>query len=102
MPAAITVAFGQPYREASTTATVLLAAGLIRGTVAWSKTLPLALGDASRRLVVSLLDVTGLIAAAALLADTANALGVAIAYVAVALAASAYWLSYAWRKSKET
>jgi O-antigen/teichoic acid export membrane protein len=95
MPAAITLAFGHSFRSASTTATILLAAALIRGTVAWSKTLPLALGDATRRLVVSLLDAVALVTAAVVLAATPHALGVAVAYLAIALAVAAYWLNYA-------
>jgi O-antigen/teichoic acid export membrane protein len=99
MPAAITIAFGRSYRGASTTAILLLAAALLRGVVAWSKTLPLALGHPSRRLVVSVIDVTGLVVAAALLADTSHALGVGIAYVCIAVGVSAYWLHYARRQA---
>jgi O-antigen/teichoic acid export membrane protein len=95
MPTAITIAFGRSFRGASTTATILLAAALLRGVVAWSKTLPLALGDATRRLIVSTLDVAGVVTAAALLAWTPHAIGVAIAYLAISLAVSAYWLNYA-------
>jgi O-antigen/teichoic acid export membrane protein len=100
MPLAITVAFGHSFRGASGTATLLLAAALLRGAVAWSKTLPLALGDATPRLVVSIIDVAGLITAAALFGDTKNALGVGIGYVAIAAAAATYWLRYALRNSR--
>jgi O-antigen/teichoic acid export membrane protein len=101
MPIALTIAFGRSFRGAATTATLLLGAALIRGTVAWSKTLPLAFGHATRRLVVSIIDVAGLMMAAALLADTRNALGVGIGYVAVAVPAATYWLWYARRSSRE-
>jgi O-antigen/teichoic acid export membrane protein len=101
MPVAITIAFGRSFRSASTTAILLLAAALIRGAVAWSKTLPLALGDATLRLVVSIVDVAGLVTAAVLLANTGDAVGVGIGYVAVAAAAGTYWLRYARRRSRE-
>jgi O-antigen/teichoic acid export membrane protein len=101
MPVALTIAFGKSFRSTATTATLLLGAALIRGVVAWSKTLPLAFGHATRRLVVSIIDVGGLVTAAALLADTSHALGVAIGYVVVAVAAGTYWFWYARRTSRE-
>jgi O-antigen/teichoic acid export membrane protein len=100
MPTAITLVFGQPYRGYGTTATILLSASLIRGTVAWSKTLPLAFGHATRRLVTSIVDGAALIGAAALLSDTDYAVGVAIAYLGVAVVISIYWLRYAHRQTK--
>lgn len=98
MPTAIELVFGEQYGDFSATATILLAAALIRGTVAWSKTLPLAFGDATRRLLISLFDVVALVSAAALLADTPHALGVAVAYVVIALVVSFYWIAYAHGK----
>jgi len=99
MPTAITLVFGRYYAHFSLTATLLLAAALMRGIVAWSKTLPLAFGDATRRLMVSIVDVSGLIIAATLLCNTRYALGVAIAYASMALVISLYWISYAHRRS---
>ena len=102
MPAAIAFIFGSSYRDFSTTATALLAAALVRGTVAWSKTLPLALGDPTRRLLVSLFDVAAVVGAAAIFADTSHAFGVSVAYVAIALAVALYWLSYARMRTRRT
>jgi O-antigen/teichoic acid export membrane protein len=106
VPFLVELLFGSEYEDAGTAAWFLTAAALLRGLVAWSKVLPLALGKPGVRLIVASLDVVLIGAATWIAAESggldaigAAQLGVA-AVVVVAWAAVGAWLTGRQERSR--
>jgi O-antigen/teichoic acid export membrane protein len=84
VPVLVELLFGSKFEDAGTAAFLLTAAALLRGLVAWSKVLPLAVGRAGIRLIVASLDAVMIGVATWLAASNGGLEAIATAQLAVA------------------
>lgn len=84
VPVLVESLFGSKFEHAGRAAWLLTAAALLRGLVAWSKVLPLAVGRAGIRLVVASLDAVMLGVATWLAASSGGLTAIAGSQLAVA------------------
>lgn len=95
LPLLIPVLFGSKFDFAVQPARFLVAAALVRGTTAWSKVLPLAVGQPGMSLLIRSLDAALLVAVTWWLASTGGAVGIALGQLIVAILLSLVWIRFA-------
>ena len=98
--AVVETAFGPPYLAATLGVSLMLASGVLRSSIAWSKVLPLAVGRPGLRLVVVLVESAIMLAGAAILTYVVEDPGTATSWLAglhltLALLLFVFWLSIA-------
>jgi O-antigen/teichoic acid export membrane protein len=99
LPPLVPLFFGSSFDGAGTAAVLLLAGALLRGSVAWSKVLPLALGRPGIRIAILVGEGVLMVGGAVLFADE-GATAVAAVYLVTAALSTVTWLALLSRASR--
>lgn len=96
MPFVLPLVYGSEYLLASVAASIFLASGAIRATVAWSKVLPLAVGRPALRLIAVAVEAAAMILAAWLVPQIVTNPAISSAIIAGIALVTTAGLAAAW------